>query len=92
MESIVWYYDEPIQFLSSILLSKLCNKIKNHNHKVAWSGEGSDEIFFGYERFVRTSNQYDENYSVDKKIGNIYYGGGVNTVSIINQLVKQTDF
>ena len=45
MQSIVWYYDEPVQFLSSILLSKLCKQIKSHNHKVAWSGEGADEIF-----------------------------------------------
>ena len=68
IDELAWYYDEPIQFINSILLDNLCYEIKNNNFKVALSGEGSDEIFYGYDRFIRTNNDFNRSETIKKKI------------------------
>ena len=90
LEKVTWYYDEPIQFLNSILLSKLCSKIKNKNYKVCLSGEGSDELFYGYERFLRTYNKLGMSPSKKEKLESIYFGGGIHNVPIIKNLVSNS--
>ncbi|MAJ24463.1 MAG: asparagine synthase (glutamine-hydrolyzing), partial [Rickettsiales bacterium] len=94
IESLAWYYDEPIAFANSVLLDQLCSIMKNKGLKVSISGEGSDEIFFGYDKFVRTHYDFSkyknnlENISIDKKIGLLYYGGGLHSLNTVNELTN----
>lgn len=55
LEEFVWYSDEPIADLASIPLYYL-SKLASEHVKVVLSGEGSDEIFAGYNlgRLART--------------------------------------
>ena len=41
---------------SSTSLFQIYNKIKNDRFKLTFNGEGSDEIFGGYERYKRQLN------------------------------------
>lgn len=94
IESLAWYYDEPIAFANSVLLDQLCNIMKNKGFKVSMSGEGSDEIFYGYDKFVRSHNEFNklqnnlEDISIDKKIGLLYYGGGLHSLHTVNELTN----
>ena len=91
LDDLIWYYDEPIQFVNSVLLSHLCRQIKQNKQKVAWSGEGSDEIFYGYNRFINSSNLFSIKDNQDSKIGNIYYGGGLHSLPIIDKLTNKKE-
>tara|TARA_B100001989_G_scaffold224605_1_gene179147 strand:+ start:7192 stop:9003 length:1812 start_codon:yes stop_codon:yes gene_type:complete len=91
LDDLIWYYDEPIQFVNSVLLSHLCRQIKQNKQKVAWSGEGSDEIFYGYNRFINSSNLFSIKDNQDAKIGNIYYGGGLHSLPIIDRLTNKKE-
>ena len=95
IESLAWYYDEPIAFANSVLLDQLCNIMKEKGLKVSLSGEGSDEIFYGYDKFVRTNKRLNQlknnNISIDKKIGLLYYGGGLHSLSTVNELTNRKD-
>ncbi len=91
LDDLIWYYDEPIQFVNSVLLSHLCRQIKQNKQKVAWSGEGSDEIFYGYNRFINSSNLFSIKDNQDSKIGNIYYGGGLHSLPIIDKLTNNKE-
>ncbi len=90
LNKLIWFYDEPIQFINSVLLSKLCRMINIKKYKVAFSGEGSDEIFFGYERFVRSNKLITEESSDEDKIKVLYYGGGIQNKELISHLVKNS--
>ena len=48
---ILWHYDEPHGEPTSILVYLLCQFTRRHV-KVALSGTGGDEIFFGYPRHM----------------------------------------
>ena len=39
IDSLAWYYDEPIAFANSVLLDQLCNIMKNKGLKVSLSGD-----------------------------------------------------
>ena len=47
----VWHLDEPMTDLSSIPLSILCRRARQ-DAVVCLSGEGGDEVFVGYDRFI----------------------------------------
>ncbi len=51
IESAVWHLDEPMTDLSSIPFNILCRRAREHV-TVCLSGEGGDEVFVGYDRFV----------------------------------------
>ena len=55
LKKISYFYDEPIQFFMSPLLSKICNKAKKLNFKVLYSGEGADEIFFWLRQICKNA-------------------------------------
>jgi asparagine synthase (glutamine-hydrolysing) len=48
---VLWHYDEPNAEPTSILVYLLCEFTRKHV-KVALSGTGGDELFFGYPRHV----------------------------------------
>ena len=51
IERAVWHLDEPMTDLSSIPFHLLCREARGHA-TVCLSGEGGDEVFVGYDRFV----------------------------------------
>ncbi|MCY4662991.1 MAG: asparagine synthase (glutamine-hydrolyzing) [Acidobacteria bacterium] len=51
IEKAVWHLDEPMTDLSSIPFHILCRQARGHA-TVCLSGEGGDEVFVGYDRFV----------------------------------------
>ncbi len=52
IKEIVYHLDFPVGSLSSYPLWKLAEKTKKKNIKVVISGEGADEIFGGYVRYM----------------------------------------
>lgn len=50
LPDLVWHEDEPITWPSSVSLF-FVSKLASEQVKVALTGEGSDEIFGGYERY-----------------------------------------
>ena len=46
------YYDEPIADASAIPTSFLCEQV-SHDTSTAICGDGGDEVFFGYPRYLR---------------------------------------
>ena len=51
IETAVWHLDEPMTDLSSIPFHVLCRHAREHA-TVCLSGEGGDEVFVGYDRFI----------------------------------------
>ncbi len=51
IETAVWHLDEPMTDLSSIPFQLLCREARAHA-TVCLSGEGGDEVFVGYDRFI----------------------------------------
>jgi asparagine synthase (glutamine-hydrolysing) len=80
-------HDEPIIFLNSLQLFEVCKQANEDGKKVLISGEGSDEIFCGYNRhneFINEirSNKLHRNRIIEK----LYYGGGLHSLDIIEEL------
>jgi asparagine synthase (glutamine-hydrolysing) len=61
---LVWHEDEPIAFPSSVLLH-LVSKLAADDVKVMLSGEGADELFFGYNRYRATA--------WNQRLGSVYW-------------------
>lgn len=51
IETAVWHLDEPMTDLSAIPFHVLCRHAREHA-TVCLSGEGGDEVFVGYDRFI----------------------------------------
>ena len=51
IEQTVWHLDEPMTDLSAIPCSSCCREARR-DVTVCMSGEGGDEVFVGYDRFV----------------------------------------
>ncbi len=58
IKKIAYHLDFPVGSLSSYPLMKLAHKAKKNKIKVVISGEGADEIFGGYVRYMPIANQY----------------------------------
>ena len=52
-----------------------------------FSGEGADEIFFGYERFKRTNSLFEAG-KTKSNLENIYYGSNTKDISMINKILN----
>ncbi len=83
---LTWNYDEPIQFYNSPLLSELCRIAREDKTKVLLSGEGSDELLYGYDRFVRTRSQLAHVRSSEERRSLLYFGGGTHSVDVVKAL------
>ena len=51
IEHAVWHLDEPMTDLSALPFHVLCRNARDHV-TVSLSGEGGDEVFVGYDRFI----------------------------------------
>tara|TARA_Y100001978_G_scaffold47623_1_gene42692 strand:+ start:27297 stop:28859 length:1563 start_codon:yes stop_codon:yes gene_type:complete len=65
LENYLQIKKEPISVPNEILIYKICEEIKSIN-KFFLSGEGADEIFFGYDRIFKWSRT-EGNISNDQK-------------------------
>ncbi len=92
IENLTYYYDEPIPFLMSPLIYKLCEMAKKNKIKVLLSGEGSDEIFFGYNRFIDTYKKIKDKKNKNKIIDEIYFGNGLKDKNLITELTGSNNF
>jgi len=88
---LTYIYDEPLQFQSSGYIYDMCSQSRREGIKVLLVGEGSDELFFGYDRFWRTLSHIAEGryegYSEDEIV---YYGGGIDNASLLGRLTGMT--
>tara|TARA_Y100000590_G_C15698427_1_gene1005957 strand:+ start:183 stop:2000 length:1818 start_codon:yes stop_codon:yes gene_type:complete len=84
IEKIAYYNDEPCSFTNFHLVYGLSKVIKKNNLKVIFSGEGSDEIFFGYERYRRTDLSFEKNKN---NIESIFFGHSINHLNIIESIL-----
>lgn len=60
---LIWHEDEPIRNPSSVALFEVASLAQSHV-KVVLTGEGSDELFAGYERYWATL--------INMKLGSLY--------------------
>ena len=59
---LIDHFDDPIHDSNYFSLMAICDEIKKYtNYKVVICGEGADEIFGGYERYIKFSKQYEKN-------------------------------
>ncbi len=74
IEKIVWHLDFPVGSLSSYPLWKLADRASK-KVKVVLSGEGADEIFGGYIRYLPIAREYEMNkkYPSYKYLFNKFY-------------------
>lgn len=86
LRRLTWHYDEPIQFYNSPLLGALCQAARDDGLKVLLSGEGSDEILYGYDRFARTARLIEGESEREARIAHFYYGGGLHSRDAVRDL------
>jgi asparagine synthase (glutamine-hydrolysing) len=55
LEEIIKYYDAPLEHPSSIGVDLICKKAKKFD-KVLITGEGADDLFFGYDHYRNKKN------------------------------------
>ena len=74
IERVVWHLDFPVGSLSSYPLWKLSDQASK-KVKVVLSGEGADEIFGGYVRYLPIAREYEMNkkYPSYKYLFNKFY-------------------
>src|SRR3989338_7143871 len=60
IERVVWHLDFPVGSLSSYPLWKLAS-VASKKVKVVLSGEGADEVFGGYVRYLPIAREYEMN-------------------------------
>ena len=87
IEKVAYFNDEPCTYSNFHLVYSLSKLIKDSGIKVIFSGEGSDEIFHGYERFVR-ANQYFDSHDINKNLQHIYYGNSIKNLEDIKKITN----
>ena len=87
LEKVAYFNDEPCSYSNFHLVYSLSKVIKDNGMKVIFSGEGSDEIFYGYERFIR-ANQFFNLHDMDTNLKHIYYGSSIKNLSDIKKITN----
>lgn len=97
ISKIIYHLDFPVGSLSAYPLWKLAEKTKKKAIKVILSGEGADEIFGGYVRYmpIYTAWQLNQNFksyaSLFEKFFSSYLDGFLNITARDNnkEIIKQ---
>jgi len=92
LKQFTWYNDEPTQFPISPQLMNLTSVASSKEIKVLMSGEGADEILFGYDRFLRTKDIISRSKDKEFIAKHLYFGGGIKNIDIINELTYIDDY
>ena len=79
-------FDEPVHFGNSPDLLNIVNQASQDGIKVLLSGEGSDELFFGYDRMIRALEFSKYNKSKKFLIEELYFGGGKHSIDYVKKL------
>ena len=79
-------FDEPVHFFNSPDLLNMVNLASKDGVKVLLSGEGSDELFFGYDQFINTFNILKQSKSKKSSIEQMYFGGGKHSIDCIKKI------
>lgn len=53
---LIWHLDEPIADPAAIAAYLISRLASEHGHKVLLSGQGADEVFLGYPRYLAVHN------------------------------------
>ncbi len=67
IDEVVYFLDEPINDPATVPTYVISSFIKQNGIKVALSGEGSDELFFGYDMYYKYLQYEDINKSLKKE-------------------------
>jgi asparagine synthase (glutamine-hydrolysing) len=78
---------EPILLPNEALIYQVCNGMQD-SEKVVLTGEGADEIFFGYDRIFRYCNEI-KILDVDKFLDNYGYASVENCTERLRQQLDQ---
>ena len=79
-------FDEPVHFGNSPDLLNIVSQASKDGIKVLLSGEGSDELFFGYDRMIRALEFSKLNPSKKLLMEEIYFGAGKKNINLIENL------
>lgn len=73
LPKLAWYYDEPFSDTSCLPTYMLSN-LTGNSVKVAFSGDGGDECFAGYDTFIadKLQNRYQRLPDVMKRLTNCF--------------------
>ena len=97
-KSIAYHLDFPVGSLSSYPLWKLAQRAKKNKVKVVISGEGADELFGGYIRYLPISQEWElkNKFTSYKYLFNKFYDTYIDSYSKITarnndvELVRET--
>jgi asparagine synthase (glutamine-hydrolysing) len=83
-------FDEPVHYSNSPDLLNIVNQASQDGIKVLLSGEGADELFFGYDRMVRAYESLKNKRSKRLIIEEMYFGGGKHSIDLVKKLCGST--
>ena len=79
-------FDEPVHFNNSPDLLNIVNQASKDGIKVLLSGEGADELFFGYDRMLRAYEFMKSNRSKKLIMEEMYFGGGKQNIDFVKKI------
>ena len=88
-ENILDSMEEPHADPASIPLDFLCKQIKNNGIKTVLSGEGSDEIFLGYDNYAKFDKFYQFKNSLSQEQKNFM---NKNLASSLSKSNKESEY
>jgi asparagine synthase (glutamine-hydrolysing) len=59
LKELVSYRNEPLSVPNEVLIYIMTKEARNQGYKVILSGEGADELFWGYDRIFKWAQQQD---------------------------------
>lgn len=87
----IWHHDEPPGNTMEPYLLTLCRRARDDGVKVLQSGNGMDEILFGYDRFHRGVRNLQGIRDPSVIANEVYFGGGLENAALVDALCNVTD-